>query len=1356
MRLQVSMPKNFVFIFTIALLTLSVLGTPSYGDTTQPKIYWTDLETEKIQRANLDGTNIEDIVTGGLAIPLGVALDVAGGKMYWVDWFFTGTIRRANFDGSNVEDIITAGLENPWNIALDVAGQKIYWADVVTGKVQRANFDGSNVQDIVIGLNKPWDIALDVANEKIYWTDRDADKIQRANFDGTNIQDIVTAGLEDPSYIALDIVGEKIYWTDTGKVQRANFDGSNVEGIITAGLEDPRDIALDVAGGKMYWTHAEWSAALDAYTNGKVQRANLDGSNVEDIVTGLHRPAGIALGFDIPYQPPAPDSGNTLQTARVLALDTPHTEDIAHSADVDYFRIEIEEPGELRVYATGNLDTVGELLTSDGTFLRENDDGGSGSNFRIVYSVEPGTYYVKVSEFWGDTGSYTVHAALAPIGVDDVGNTLATAVPLALDASYTAAIGAIGDVDYFRIEIEEPGELTVYTTGDMDTGGELLTSDGTFLEENDDAEDLNFRIVYSVEPGTYYVKVKGIWGDTGSYTVHAALGPMQIIAPDVTPPEVISSDPENGTADVDPQDVFEDSIEVVFSEPVSGHLMLLEGYDDVGWISETDGDTIMLWGVAGTQLSYETQYTIGGTVSDAAGNETEVELTFTTTVWDTVGTADDLVAYWAFNKASGVTATDASGNGHDGTLLGSPKRTAGYLGGALAFDGADDKVVVPYHRALNPETFSICFWVNVAPGSTGYRAPVSGVDAEFGVNSGYTFFLNPDNIWEFRVGGGEWQHSVTGSAAALGEWEHITGVYADGLINFYMNGELLKSATMSPARLNINTRQELLIGAGGNEFATHAFYFRGMIDEVRIYNRALDAAEIALVMETEVAELPVGPKIEGPWLWMLVPTGMDGSEAASGDVGIDYLAEASGGTVTETDIATEGARSGAFVGNRRWTPGKIAPTGRNNINDLMNTIGLATGNVDYHVAYGSIALEVPHEQETLMYAGSDDAVKVWLNGDLVHQNPVDRGAASYQDVFPITLKEGENILLVAVYDGIVDWAGFFGFKAGTVYTLLPPVMSTDVSDAGDTIETATALALGTHDTDDIFPSDDVDYYRIEIEEPGELTVYTTGDLDTIGQLLTGEGERLATGDDEGDFLNFQIVYDAPPGTYYVTVAGYEENTGFYTIYATLEPTQPRTDINADDVVDIRDLVLVANAFGETGEHVADVNGDGEVNIQDLVLVAAAFGEAPAAPGAYHLSVLTPETVQQWLAEAERIGFTDATSRRGIAVLEHLLAALIPKETILLPNYPNPFNPETWIPYQLAQPADVTLTIYAVNGQIVRQLALGHQHAGIYKDKARAAYWDGKNAVGEPVASGLYFYTLTAGDFNATRKLLIRK
>ena len=201
------------------------------------------------------------------------------------------------------------------------------------------------------------------------------------------------------------------------------------------------------------------------------------------------------------------------------------------------------------------------------------------------------------------------------------------------------------------------------------------------------------------------------------------------------------------------------------------------------------------------------------------------------------------------------------------------------------------------------------------------------------------------------------------------------------------------------------------------------------------------------------------------------------------------------------------------------------------------------------------------------------------------------------------------------------------------------------------------------------------------------------------------------------------------------------------------------DVNSDGVVNIRDLVLVASNFGQIGQNSADVNNDGVVNISDLILVASTLGEGPAAAPLLHpsdLEGLTASDVQQLLTQARQIARTDPTYLRGVTILEQLLARLLPKETALLPNYPNPFNPETWIPYQLAAPADVALHIYAVNGTLVRTLELGHQSAGVYHSRNRAAYWDGRNQHGEAVASGVYFYTLTVGRFTATRKMLIRK
>ena len=120
-----------------------------------------------------------------------------------------------------------------------------------------------------------------------------------------------------------------------------------------------------------------------------------------------------------------------------------------------------------------------------------------------------------------------------------------------------------------------------------------------------------------------------------------------------------------------------------------------------------------------------------------------------------------------------------------------------------------------------------------------------------------------------------------------------------------------------------------------------------------------------------------------------------------------------------------------------WTIGELSPIGGNNINDMANDTGLGSGDINNHVAYGSVALDSPREQKTTMLVGSDDAVKVWLNGVLVHNNPIDRGADNYQDQFPVTLKKGTNTLLIAVYERGGGWSGFFGFETGTDYTIIP-------------------------------------------------------------------------------------------------------------------------------------------------------------------------------------------------------------------------------------------------------------------------------------------------------------------------------
>ena len=204
-----------------------------------------------------------------------------------------------------------------------------------------------------------------------------------------------------------------------------------------------------------------------------------------------------------------------------------------------------------------------------------------------------------------------------------------------------------------------------------------------------------------------------------------------------------------------------------------------------------------------------------------------------------------------------------------------------------------------------------------------------------------------------------------------------------------------------------------------------------------------------------------------------------------------------------------------------------------------------------------------------------------------------------------------------------------------------------------------------------------------------------------------------------------------------------------------------TDVNKDQKVNKTDLLLVVTALGEKppANPNVDVNADGTVNIADVLLVIEALDDpvAAAAPSLGEIGIsLDPAllTAQIDLLRAESDG--SMKYENAIAFFQGLLASIRPTETRLLANYPNPFNPETWIPYHLANPSHVRITIYNIRGSIVRRLDLGHQREGYYTSQNRAAYWDGRNQLGELVASGIYFYTLSTGDFTTTRRMLIVK
>ena len=526
-----------------------------------------------------------------------------------------------------------------------------------------------------------------------------------------------------------------------------------------------------------------------------------------------------------------------------------------------------------------------------------------------------------------------------------------------------------------------------------------------------------------------------------------------------------------------------------------------------------------------------------------------------------------------------------------------------------------------------------------------------------------------------------------------------------------------------------------------------------------------------------------GDKIRGPWLWAIVP----GTRL---DTRTDFLARATGGAATEVKVSTNGPVAGKAVGESTWTWHTLG-SGGNNINEMTESLGWGTGEEIYdHIVYGAITIDSPREQQTTMFVGSSDSAKVWINGELVHQAFVNRGANDFEDFFPVTLNQGQNVLLVALDNhGHGSFSGHFGFALDAEYNLFRAgtrfLFDTDATsfEVGDTftlhLNTENVRNLAGWQADLVFNPDVLEALAVS---EGEFLMseeveprFSEGTIQNdIGKIIGINALRLDGSGVSGKgtlcSVRFTVI---GTGKCLFTLENFEaaSRTGqqipfvppeFLITAEGDEPTRPAEDVNKDDVVNVLDLIQVAQSFGSNASDnpYADVNGDGVINIFDLIAVAQNFGESTAsAPTSVLMkdSGLTPAMVEDWIKQAQAEDDGSIAFREGIANLQTLLETItVPSKTVLLVNYPNPFNPETWIPYHLAAATEVKLVIYAANGTLVRTLALGHQAAGIYQSRDRAAYWDGKNDVGEPVASGIYFYTFSAGDFTATRKMLLMK
>jgi len=236
----------------------------AYGiDINDDIVYFADPAGKKICSINIDGTGLKDLIAG-LEGPSDIAIDSAEEKLYWSD-SSDGKIRKANMDGTAVEVIITEDFYYPKSVAFDSVHQKVYWA---SNTIKRANPDGSEIENLGLSTVSNADIALDLINDKLYFSDWWATSIRRANLDGS-FPEIVVQSITNPAGISLDLINNKLYWvnnrlfSDIKKIQRSNLDGNNIEDIVTDGFDCCQHVLVDNNSGRIFWTDMKYIASGD-------------------------------------------------------------------------------------------------------------------------------------------------------------------------------------------------------------------------------------------------------------------------------------------------------------------------------------------------------------------------------------------------------------------------------------------------------------------------------------------------------------------------------------------------------------------------------------------------------------------------------------------------------------------------------------------------------------------------------------------------------------------------------------------------------------------------------------------------------------------------------------------------------------------------------------------------------------------------------------------------------------------------------------------------------------------------------------------------------------------------------------
>ena len=647
--------------------------------------------------------------------------------------------------------------------------------------------------------------------------------------------------------------------------------------------------------------------------------------------------------------------------------------------------------------------------------------------------------------------------------------------------------------------------------------------------------------------------------------------------------------------------------------------------------------------------------------------------------------SDGLVGYWPFDEGSGTTAYDVSGNGNDGTLMNGPTWTGdGRIGGALSLAGAADYVDIGNPTSLRIRgdiTISTWFKTTGDIYQYDYRTLVSKWTSWSGLPCSYTLLFAYGGLW-FDVVGED--NDIVGAGSEFaddGQWHHVAGTWDGETARIHVDGILCGSSSapnLAPIR-----DTDVPVKFGDDNYGDWRRNYPGLLDEVRIYNRALSGPEVR-----ELAEIGQPPTqgqvvvnsdeytLSNYGFGMAPDTRTFALNVASWFTGSEpgnFLVYSNDFGLVESELSSTMTAAG-----HSWT--------------IDTSIPFTLGNL---LAYDAVFLGgLPGADNEVLIEYVAAGGNVYLEGGTGDFPGGAPGEAAQWNTF----LNAVGLNFASVYNGI--W--------GVIPTIGSHPIINNVS--GLYFNNGNSVS----ELDPADPNTDI------------LSVYA-------GQGMLAQSIVIPAGDTTPPEISVSVDPTElwPP------------NHKMKTITATVTAT--------DDSDPSPTVVLTSIVSNEPDEGLGD--GDKPNDIQDADIREEDYEfslraeRSGGGDGRIYTITYTATDVSGNSQDASATVTVPHDKGKGKAAPGLLTFKA-------LSAYPQPCNPEAWIPYTLAKDVDVTITIYNSSGRMIRTLQLGNQNAGAYISRGKAAYWDGKNNTGETVSSGVYFYRLKAGDFTAIKKLVV--